>query len=212
MNLMNTRIILPSVFLLIVSTTIPACQSSGDRVSESKLVEKAIEDGNMISSETQQLLGTTLKTTIQQRGIPAALDYCNLNAYPLVDSIEQKYGVTIKRASLATRNLQDSPDKEEKTIIETYQKDLQEGRTPEVKVNIHSNEVLFAKPILLNDAVCLNCHGQIGTEITQENYRVIRALYPDDQATGHKLGDLRGIWSIRFNREDLEKKVNATNE
>lgn len=209
---MNNKIILPGLVLMIFSLWLPACQSSGDRAAESRLVEKVIEEGNMIASETQQLLGKTLKTTIQQRGIPAALDYCNLNAYPLVDSIEQKYGVTIKRASLATRNPQDSPDQEEKKIIETYQKDLQAGKTPEVKVNIHSKEILFAKPILLNDAVCLNCHGQVGAEITKENYEVIQALYPDDQATGHKLGDLRGIWSIRFNREDLEKKVSTTNE
>jgi len=209
---MNNKIILPGLFLMIFSLWLPGCQSSGDRVAESKLVEKAIEEGKLISSETQQLLGKTLKSTIQQKGIPAALDYCNLNAYPLVDSIEQKYGVTIKRASLDMRNPQDSPDKEEQNIIALYQKDLQEGRTPEVKVNIHSNEILFAKPILLNDPVCLNCHGQVGTEITKENYAVIQALYPEDQATGHKLGDLRGIWSIRFNRKNLEKKANTSDE
>jgi hypothetical protein len=209
---MNNKIILPGLFLIIFSLWLPACHSSGDRVAEAKLVEKAIEEGNMISSETQQLLGKTLKTTIRQRGIPAALNYCNLHAYPLVDSIEQKYGVTIKRASLNTRNPQDSPDMEEQNIIAHYQKDLQEGRTPEVEVNVHSNEILFAKPILMNDPVCLNCHGRIGAEITKENYEVIHALYPDDQAAGHKLGDLRGIWSIRFNRENLEKEAKASDD
>ncbi len=205
---MKYLLIIPFLFLFLI----PGCNTSRNRIEESRLTEIAILEGNRIAMETQQLLGSTLKSTIQERGIPAALDYCNLNAYPLVDSIQEKYDVSIKRASMATRNPQDAPDHEEMKIIDTYLEAFREGNTPEVFVNISQKEIHFAKPILLNDAVCLNCHGQVGTDISDENYRVIQALYPEDQATGHKLGDLRGIWSIKFKRQDLEKKANSMNE
>ena len=209
---MKSTIILSTQFIFLLFFLISGCNSSKNRLPESRLIEQATLEGNRISAATQQLLGSTLKSTIQERGIPAALDYCSLYAYPLVDSIEQKYSVTIKRASIATRNQQDAPDQQEIKIIQMYLEDLQEGKTPEVFINVKPDEILYAKPILLNDAVCLNCHGQVGTEITDENYRVIKALYPEDKATGHKLGDLRGIWSIKFNRKDLEKGITATKE
>jgi hypothetical protein len=188
-----------------------ACNPREKKVTESDLREFAIAEGNRISMETQQLLGSTLKATIQQKGIPEALRYCNLNAYPLIDSVEQKYSAIIKRASTDIRNPQDAPDEDELQIIKTYQDSLASGKTPKAFVKVGEKEVHFARPILLNDAVCLNCHGKVGTDIAPENYQVIKALYPEDKATGHELGDLRGIWSIRFSKADLTEAVRSEN-
>ncbi|MBS0000177.1 MAG: DUF3365 domain-containing protein [Cyclobacteriaceae bacterium] len=199
-------------FLAIFSLMITGCNPSKERVSDSQMKEKAMEEGNRITMETQQLLGTTLKSTIQEQGIPEAMRYCNLNAYPLVDSIERKYSVIIKRASTRFRNPQDAPDEEELKFIEAYQDSLTAGKTPGVFVEINEKEIHFARPILLNDAVCLNCHGQAGSDIAPENYQVIKALYPDDKATGYKMGDLRGIWSVRFSKDDLIKAIDSGNE
>jgi len=196
--------------LFLIILIMPGCKSSKKTLSDTELTEMAIEEGNRISMETQQLLGTTLKSKIQQHGIMEALSYCNLNAYPLVDSMQTRYEIRIKRASLDTRNPMDQPDRNEFAIIQNYQSDLEAGRTLEVFVEIRENEVHYARPILLNDAVCLNCHGMVGKDIAEENYRIIRDLYPEDQATGHSLGDLRGIWSLKFNKEVLEKRANTT--
>ena len=40
-------------------------------------------------------------------------------------------------------------------------------------------------------------------DITEENYEVIKALYTEDDATGHEMGDLRGVWSIKFERDSF---------
>ena len=45
---------------------------------------------------------------------------------------------------------------------------------------------------------CLACHGNIGTDIWEEDYQLIKSLYPEDLATGFTPGDLRGMWRIRF--------------
>jgi hypothetical protein len=47
----------------------------------------------------------------------------------------------------------------------------------------------------------LNCHGVIGKNIDSTVYKTIKDFYPNDAATGYKLGDLRGMWSIKFNTE-----------
>jgi hypothetical protein len=46
--------------------------------------------------------------------------------------------------------------------------------------------------------MCLNCHGQPGTDISAETQKALAELYPNDLAIGHKIGDLRGMWSIRI--------------
>ena len=59
--------------------------------------------------------------------------------------------------------------------------------------------VAFYAPIKVQD-LCLNCHGQPGTDIKAADYDLIKKLYPEDEAVGYKSGDLRGMWSIRFEK------------
>lgn len=194
-----------SFFILVLTgLTAISCQSNKEnRMTEDEIRAAAIEAGNQMAMKTQQVLGSTLKSTIQQEGIPQALKYCNVHAYPLVDSLEESYDVTIRRASSFTRNPDNRPDKEEMEIILDYLADLEAGRTPEPVVEIKNGSVFFAKPIILSDQVCLNCHGLPGEDVKDENLKVIQALYPDDKATGHRLGGLRGIWSISFKKDNL---------
>ena len=195
------------IFLFMFHILFISCNSTKKRLSNEELIEIVKEEGNRITAITQQVLGSKLKSTINEQGIPQALKYCNLQAYPLIDSLEEKMDVEVKRASIKTRNPQDSPDRNELKIINNYLSDIKKSQTPEVYVSIQQNEIHFAKPIILNDQLCLNCHGQVGKDITDENYHVIKALYPEDNATGHQLGDLRGIWSLKFNRDYFEKRA-----
>ena len=48
--------------------------------------------------------------------------------------------------------------------------------------------------VIAADAPCLACHGsKIAPEVSDK----LKALYPKDQATGYKTGDIRGAFSIR---------------
>ncbi len=178
-----------------------------DQISDEKIMELAKEEGNRITMETQQVLASSLKTAIEHDGIPQALKYCNVHAYPIVDSLEKKHGVEIKRASFYVRNPRDKPDKTESDILKDYEKTISSGNTPTPRVSITKETVHFARPIILSNQLCLNCHGKIGEDIKQEHYELIQALYPEDKATGHSMGDLRGIWSIKFNRNYFEKHL-----
>lgn len=72
-----------------------------------------------------------------------------------------------------------------------------EQAKPSVTVNMEGKTAFYA-PIITN-SLCLNCHGRVD-EIGVENYSIIKALYPEDKAVDFGVGDLRGIWSITFNK------------
>ena len=193
-------------FLPILVIIFISCNSSQNKDSlHDELTLIAMEKGQLIADETQKVLALNLKAVIQRDGISQAIKYCDVNAYPLVDSLKEKYNAEIRRTSLKNRNPTNSPDKKEKQIIEDYQKNIAMGETPIPVVVLDQQDVHFYKPIILNTALCLNCHGEVGKEIKDENYEVIQALYSDDKATDYKLGELRGVWSITFKRDFIKK-------
>ena len=78
---------------------------------------------------------------------------------------------------------------------------------PPFATNLLAGQATFFAPIVLNNARCLNCHGEAGKDIASESLALIQRHYPQDEATGFKLGDLRGAWRIDF---PLAKLENAT--
>jgi len=193
--------------IVLFSLFIFSCKQQPGKLdlTDEEVKNLAIQRGNLISEKTQLVLGSRLKSVIQNEGVPQALKYCNVHAYPIVDSLQEVFHARIKRASHKTRNPDDSPTSMEQKIIDGYLKDLQKGETPSEQVILNKKEVHYYKPIILSAALCLNCHGKIGSDISDNNYEVIKALYTEDNAAGHKMGDLRGVWSIQFERDSFQK-------
>jgi hypothetical protein len=54
-------------------------------------------------------------------------------------------------------------------------------------------------PIVTN-AMCLQCHGTEGVDISPSTQAVIDRQYPDDQATGYGEKQLRGLFVVTMNR------------
>lgn len=151
--------------------------------------------GEAIVKESFDSLQTNITRAIQETGIKGSLKYCNLNAYPIIYHLEKKKNVKIRRASQKFRNPANQPDSLENSIIELYADLLNKGEKTEPIIRPVNKEIHYFKPIIVKD-LCLNCHGKVGEEIAEENYKIISELYPLDNATGYKQGDLRGIWHI----------------
>jgi hypothetical protein len=200
------KIIMKYLYYILLLFAI-ACSSGEERVTEindPSLIRKATDQGNRIASTAQQALGSQLIRTVQAEGPVAAVSFCNTAAYPILDSLKLDLNVKIKRAALKARNEDDLPTAYEKKIIESYEKAIASKQpiTPVVQA-LGKNEVLYAAPIRTKNDLCLKCHGSAIDDIHESTLAKINALYPNDQATGHKVGDLRGIWSIRFQKEEL---------
>ena len=146
------------------------------------------------ASEAQQLLGSQLKQKIAEGGPENALEFCNINAIPLTDSISKKYGVSIKRVSDKNRNLDNAATASELAVITTYKAMLAAGKMPQGLLKDNH----YYAPIVTN-AMCLQCHGTPGKELDEKTHQKIKSLYPEDKATGYGVDELRGIFSIAVN-------------
>ncbi len=157
-----------------------------------------LKKGGEIAALSFQALSTELKQALQRGGVAEAVQYCQLKAYPIVDSLSHIHQARIRRTTLKVRNPKDTPDEVEANILKRMQQQKAQGLMPQPVVQrITPDTVLFAAPIL-TQPLCLKCHGTVGKEIDPNDYALIQKHYPNDQATGYKAGDLRGMWSIRI--------------
>lgn len=182
------------IFVLIITAT--SCSKS---LSDKEKKEYTIT-GKEIAEATATILVTNLSQKMKSGGVQEAVPFCNTMALPLTEEIEKKYDVTIKRTSLFIRNEENKPNEAEIIILNQYKKSLANNETLEPIIHMdNSDNPHFYAPIVLQKK-CLACHGAFGKEVTKQTDSIIKSYYPNDKATGFKEGDLRGIWSITFNK------------
>ncbi len=186
------------LFLVSIITLSYGCRmkTSGDTAKE---VDRDfyLRHGQEVTQVTFQELSSALGTAMEDGGVENAVNYCKLNALPLVDSLSQVFEVDIRRTSDRYRNQSNAPNHREREVIRAYREAIQQQQIPNPKVSIEEGAVHYYAPIFMMDK-CLKCHGVQDHDIDPLNYSLIKKLYPEDQAHGFKVGELRGIWSLTF--------------
>lgn len=178
------------------------------KVTEAEIVTKVHEIGNSIVLTTKKTLGKNLKHALQNGGIENAIAFCNLNAMPLVDSLNKRFGAEIRRASLKPRNPNNVPNDLEKELLEAYAYQWKDSILLQTNVQaLEGNKYLFTSPIFVDNALCLACHGTYDNGLLKKSDDFIKSKYPDDQATGYRNGDLRGIWSITISKKKVVQSL-----
>ena len=179
------------------------------RLTEVEILEEAMVWGDSITSEAQKQLISNLQKAIEEKGVPGAIEFCNVQALPILSELSGKYGVQIRRVSNRYRNPADQPTEEEKPLLEAYEYNAESGvkSDPNIQKFEGGEVLLYTKPIVIPSALCLNCHGEQGKEISNETQLKLTQLYPNDKATGHKIGDLRGMWSVRIPKKEAVKRM-----
>jgi hypothetical protein len=123
---------------------------------------------------------------------------CAYQARALADEVSDRQGVKVRRTTLRPRNPRNAPDAYERALLERLQEQSREGKMPEgvfEASEIGGKKVYrYAKPMTVGPA-CIACHGS-PAEISGEVRELLKERYPEDQATGYRLGDLRGIVSV----------------
>lgn len=179
------------------------------RLTEVEILDAAMVWGDSISTEAQTQLISSLQNAVAEKGVVGAIEFCNVQALPILTEVSQKYGVEIRRASNRYRNPADQPNEEEKSILDAYEYNAENGNKSDPNIQKFENgEVyLYTKAIVIPSGFCLSCHGESGKEINEETQKKLNELYPQDKATGHKVGDLRGMWSIRIPKKEVVKRL-----
>ncbi|MCL6259176.1 DUF3365 domain-containing protein [Aquiflexum sp. TKW24L] len=179
------------------------------KLNEADIIQAGMKWGDEISTEAQQQLISALQKAIEEKGVPGAIQFCNVEALPILQEVSAKYGVTVRRVSNRFRNPQDKPTEDEIGILEAYEYNAENELPldPSIQKFENGEVYLYSKAIKIPNAMCLSCHGQPGTDISAETQKALSELYPQDNATGHKIGDLRGMWSIRIPKKEVVKKM-----
>lgn len=158
-----------------------------------------IEKGMNIAKNSGKTLKGKLSAAIKSGGLQNGVTTCNNIAQKIMDSLSIVHNAKIKRTTMKLRNPTDAPDHQELSMMSEYNKLFNEGKKLKPVVRQYNDSIRFYAPIFIED-VCLKCHGIIGENIKQENYNLIKKHYPRDEAIDYKLGDLRAIWSVTFNK------------
>ena len=157
------------------------------------------ERGLKYALTTKAVLGKNLMGTIQKKGTQEALAFCNEKAYPLTDSMSVVHNANIKRVSDKPRNQSNQANAEELKHIEAFKKVILNKEEPNPIVKEMDNTVQVFYPITTN-TMCLQCHGIPNKTIETATFNKITTLYPQDQAIGYDINEVRGIWSITFDK------------
>jgi len=153
---------------------------------------------------TKAQLSKNLMKAIQEKGTVGAVEFCNLRAMNLTDSMAAKHNAIIKRVSDKPRNPDNMANEKELDYITVFKEQIAiKGIDVEPIVEEINGKVNFYYPITTNN-MCLQCHGQPNNQVTAETLTTLKMLYPKDKATGYDTGQVRGIWSINFDTGSVE--------
>lgn len=128
-------------------------------------------------------LSGRLTEVISQDGSAAAIEVCSREAATIAAEVAKQHGVSIGRTSFQLRNPKNTAPAWAKTFIK------QRVSEPQF-VPLPHGATGALLPIRLKGK-CLACHGP-ADEIAADVRANLKKLYPKDQATGFKEGDLRG--------------------
>ena len=107
------------------------------------------------------------------------------------------YNAVIKRVSDRNRNPNNKANAEELYYINHFKKLIANQEEVKPITLEKGNKVQFYYPIETN-TMCLQCHG---TQIKPDVSKQILKLYPSDLAIGYNESEVRGIWSITFDKK-----------
>ncbi|UOQ66209.1 c-type heme family protein [Hymenobacter volaticus] len=147
--------------------------------------------GDSLTRHADRELKRVLTEKLQAGGVAAALPYCRPETFASVDTLERIMQAIAQRRSARPRN----PANQASLALA----DLQPDTTRRV-ARLNGDAFTYKRPITLDDALCLRCHGEIGKDISATDYALIKKEYPQDQATGYRLGQAMGVWQVTLQR------------
>lgn len=180
---------LPVVFF----AALLGCGSSAPR----EVTAADLDRGRALAGTLKKSLFSELGAAIG-RGAPSAIEICQTRA-PAIAAELSKDGALVGRATRRARNPANRADGWKVDAIAHFE-DLNVRKQP-LKTATFSRvlgdgRIAYAEPLIIQD-LCMTCHGK---EIAADVRSILAARYPDDQATGYSVGDLRGVVWVELPR------------
>ncbi|WP_045687700.1 DUF3365 domain-containing protein [Hymenobacter sp. AT01-02] len=162
------------------------------RIMPADLLRATRWAGDSLTRTADRELRQVLAQKLAAGGVAAALPYCNPDSLPITDSLAQVLQAKLTWYSARPRN---PAHRAALAAAEVNSADTTR------RVARPSSEVFtYQRVVVLQDALCLRCHGAPGQDITPADLALIKQRYPQDQATGYQLGQGMGVWRATLQR------------
>jgi hypothetical protein len=174
--------------LVLGGATMAGSQSADPLTAEARAVVKPFASA----------LGSELKAALETGGPVAAIDACKTNAPVIAGDAAKTSGWRVERTALKLRNPSNAPDAWERQGLEAFAaraaagQDLATLERAEIVSAGGHRQFRFMKAIPTAE-MCTTCHG---ATLKPDVAARLRELYPDDQAVGFSVGDLRGAFTL----------------
>ena len=170
---------------------------TGTAVAQSDVRERT-EAARAAATEFGMTLIGELQKAIAAGGPVNAISVCKVVAPQIAANMSAEKKMTIGRTSLKLRQPNNKPDEWELQQLQSFEQRKAAGENP---ANIEFGEyvsrggktVFRYMKAIPTAQLCLNCHGG---SLTPEVTAKLKQLYPQDAATGFKVGDIRGAFTI----------------
>lgn len=160
-----------------------------------------LEAARRVAASVPPRLLTVLQDEIAKGGFEGAIGACRDFAPKLAAQASAESGWAIRRVSLRNRNPKAVPDAWERMVLEDFDRRASAGEPPaglekgEAVGTGAAREYRYMKALPTQE-LCLPCHGTAERIIPAVKARLAE-LYPDDRATGYRVGEIRGALTLR---------------
>ena len=183
---------------LILTLLLAGCASYGTETAQPKQIEESRDVAKTLATQ----LGGKLKAELSTNGPESAVSVCKEIAPQIAAGLSSQTGWEVGRVGTRTRNARTgTPDAWEARALAIFSERMKQGEKPdtmelaEVVTEPSGKYLRYAKAIAVQP-MCLTCHGPAGSIPAGVKAR-LQAEYPMDQATGYRVGELRGAIVVK---------------
>jgi Protein of unknown function (DUF3365) len=159
-----------------------------------------VPQARAVSTSVPPKLLAVLQEEIARGGPEGAIGVCREQAPALARAASEQSGWAVKRVSLRNRNPKAVPDAWERAALEDFDRRAAAKESPATLEKaelamVNGQPVQRYMRALPTMALCTQCHGaadKLSPAVTAR----LKALYPDDRATGYAVGDIRGAMTL----------------
>lgn len=183
---------------LMIVCTAAAMLTAAARASAQDDVAQRTEAARAAAADFGKTLIGQLQQAIAAGGAVNAIGVCHAIAPDIAAQKSAEWKMSIRRTSLKLRQRANAPDAWERRQLLRFEERKAAGENPaaietgEYAEKDGKRVFRYIKAIPTGQ-LCLACHGP---SIAPEVAARLKALYPQDAATGFKVGDLRGAFTI----------------
>jgi hypothetical protein len=160
-----------------------------------------VAQASAVAAAVPPNLLAVLQAEIARGGAENAVEACRVTAPQMARTASQQSGWSIRRVSLRNRNPKAVPDAWERAALEDFDRRAAARESPATlqraeTVQENGQSVQRYIRALPTMELCTQCHGT-ADQLKPAVVERLKALYPDDRATGYRVGELRGAITLR---------------